>query len=431
MNKLKNTCTLLILVVFLTMSSVNTNNSGIMMVKGAVAPTLESDIVIGIDMAHNNNISANQLTNLTALLNTTFSSTQVVFLKSNTNSDPLSRIDVLVVLAPTIEYTETEIEDIQNFINNGNSMLVATGYMNQSTEYSNDILDAFGLFFNISSSIIPEHVITNKDTVIPYFNIARDFTTPITPISQNISQIIYPNGLGISFNESKLETYNSPAITYFNPVLLMNSSAKISENNTLASTLEFENGARIITLGSVDMFNNSYIEPLDVSSSNFMDNTDFIMNSIRWLGRNIGIMNFYEPWTDHDAQSIDLGEIIHGGVTLLNAQNESLTQTQIFITLERTGTYLSSRIMSVDPTNSSKFFGSINTEGLSSGWSDVVFIANRIGYLPVELQAGRVYLERAFPNPIPPNFALWGLMLAVIAIFVTSAVFVRMNFKEN
>ncbi len=413
------------------MNSITTNNSGIIMVKGAVAPTFESDIVIGIDMAHNNNISTNQLTNLTVLLNTTFSSTQVVFLDSNTNSESLSRINVLVVLAPTIAYTETEIEDIQNFINNGNSMLVATGYMNQSTEYSNDILDTFGLFFSLSSSIIPEQVISNKDKVIPYSNIARDFTTPITPISQNISQIIYPNGLGISFNESKLETYTSPAITYFNPVLLLNSTAKISENNTLASTLEFENGARILTIGSVDMFNNSYIEPLDESSSLFIDNTDFIMNSIRWLGRNIGIMNFYEPWTNHNAQSIELGEVIHGGVTLLNSQNESLTQTQIFIALERTGSYLSSRIMSVNSTDSSKFFGSINTEGLPTGWSDVVFIANRIGYLPIELQAGRVFLERAFPNPIPPTFALWGLMLAAIAIFVTSAVFVRMNFKEN
>jgi len=211
----------------------------------------------------------------------------------------------------------------------------------------------------------------------------------------------------------------------------MNSSAEVSENNTLASTLEFENGARILTIGSVNMFNNSYIEPLDNASNTFIDNTDFIMNSIRWLGRNTGIMNFHEPWTDHNAHSIELGEIIHGEVTLLNSQNESLTQSQIFITLERTGTYLSSRIMSVNPSNSSKFFGSVNTEGLSSGYCDVVFIANRIGYLPIEIRAGRVYLESPFPTPIPPNFALWGLMIAVIAIFVTTAVFVRMNFKEN
>jgi len=431
LNKLKNTCALLILVVFLTMNSLNTNNSGIIMIQGAVAPTLESDIVIGIDMAHNNNISVSQLTNLTTLLNTTFSSTQVVFLKNNINSGELSRIDVLVVFAPTIEFTETEIEDVENFIKNGNSMMVATGYMNQSTEYSNDILSVFGLSFNMSSSVIPEIVTNNKNITIQYSNITRDFTTPITPITENISQIIFPNGVGISFNKSKLESYDSPAITYFNPVLLMNASAEVSENNTLASTLEFENGARILTIGSVDLFNNSYIEPLENTSSIFIDNTDFIMNSIRWLGRNTGIMNFYEPWTDHHAQSIKLGEIIHGKVTLLNSQNESLTQTQIFVALERTGSYLSSRIMSVDPSNSSKFFGSVNTEGLSSGYCDVVFIANRIGYLPIELRAGRVYLERAFPTPIPPNFAFWGLIIAVIAIFVTTAVFIRMNFKEN
>ena len=401
------------------------------MIQGAVAPTLESDIVIGIDMAHNNNISVNQLTNLTTLLNTSFSSTQVVFLNTNVNSGELSRINVLVVLAPTIEFSETEVEDVENFIKNGNSILVATGYMNQSTEHSNDILNTFGLSFNMSSSVIPEKVMNNRNITISYSNTTREFSTPITPITENISQIVFPNGLGISFNESKLESYNSPAITYFNPVLLMNSSAEVSENNTLASTLEFENGARILTIGSAEMFNNSYIEPLENTSSIFIDNTDFIMNSIRWLGRNTGIMNFYEPWTDHNAQSIELGEIIHGEVTLVNSQNESLTQTQIFITLERTGSYLSSRIMSVDPSNSSKFFGSVNTEGLSGGYCDVVFIANRIGYLPIELRAGRVYLESAFPTPIPPNFALWGLMIAVIAIFVTSAVFIRMNFKEN
>jgi len=142
-------------------------------------------------------------------------------------------------------------------------------------------------------------------------------------------------------------------------------------------------------------------------------------------------MNFYEPWTDIKALSIELGEVIRGEVTLVNSLNESLTQSQIFIALERTGSYLSSRIMSGDPSNSSKFFGSVNTEGLSSGYCDVVFIANRIGYLPIELTAGRVFLERDFPTPIPSNLALWGLMISVITIFLVSAVFIRMNFKED
>ncbi len=178
------------------------------------------------------------------------------------------------------------------------------------------------------------------------------------------------------------------------------------------------------------MFNNSYIEPLDNSTSSFLDNTDFLINSIKWLGRNTGIMSFFDPWADHNGDSIQLGEIISGNVTLVDSNNEELTQSHIFIALERTGTILRSRIMSVDPTNSSKFFGSIDTEGLSSGYCDVIFIANRIGYLPISVTAGRIFLERPFPSPLLPNLALFGLLIAIIVIFASTAVIIRMNIKK-
>ena len=401
------------------------------MVQGSVAPTQESDIVIGIDMAHNNNISATQLTNLTTLLNDTFSPFQITFLTSSVNSIELSNINVLIVLSPTSSYSDSEIEDVENFIKTGNSLLVASGYKNQTTEYSNDILNPFGVSFNLSSSIIPEYVRTNHNETIHYSHLARNFTTPITPITENISQIIYPNGLGISFNDSYLKSYQSPKITHFNPVLLMNSDRDPSENNTLASTIEFENGARILTIGSVDMLNNSYIEPLENTTEYFLDNTNFIINSIKWLGRNTGIMNFHNPWTDRHTQSIDLGEMIKGNVTLVDSDNRSLTQSQIYIALERTGSILRSRIMELNPTNLTEYYGAISTEGLSSGYCDIIFKASRIGYLPIEINAGRVYLMRPFPSPIPPNLALWGLMIAVIVLFVSSAFFVRLNLKES
>ncbi|MHA2031750.1 MAG: hypothetical protein ACW99Q_20420 [Candidatus Kariarchaeaceae archaeon] len=427
MKRLKNSCAILILVVFLTIFAIQDENGNLMVVQGTVTPTLESDIVIGIDMAHGNNISVNQITNLTALLNSTFSSTQIVFLTENLNTGELEFLNVLIVLAPTVAYSESEIEDVEEFIRTGNSLLIATDYMNQTTEHSNDLINVFGLSFNLSSSIIPNDARNNLNY---YEYLARNFTTPITPITENISQIVFPNGLGMSFNGSKLDTYNSPAITNYNPILLMNSLAGPSENNTMASSLEFENGARIIALGSVDMFNNSYIEPLENTTSTFMDNTDFLLNSIKWLGRNTGIMNFFDSWTDQSEASIKLGEIISGNVTLVDSNHEGLTQSQIFITLERTGSILRSRIMSVDPTNSSRFYGSINTEGLSSGYCDVVFIANRIGYLPIEVTAGRIYLEGPFPSPQLPNPSLWGLLAAIIIIFASTAVLIRMNFKN-
>jgi hypothetical protein len=403
-----------------------------MIVTGAVTPTLESDIVIGIDMAHNNNISESQLSNLTTLLNGIFSPAEdVKFLSDNVNTEALLTIDVLLVLAPITSYSDSEIRDVETFIKDGNSMLVAAGYMNQTTEDANSILDPFGLSFNLSSSLIPADVRSNTEIIQQYDVLGRNFTTPITPITENISQIFLPNALGISFNETKLDSYVSPAITYFNPLLLKDSTEEPSENNTLASTLEFENGARILTIGSVDMFNDTYNEPLENTTSVFFDNSDFIINSIRWLGRNTGIMSFYNPWTDREGQSIKFGVTVYGNVTLVDSQDQSLSQTQIFIALERTGSILTKRIMNVDPLNSTKFFGSVETEGLTSGSCDIIFIANRIGYLPIQVFAGRIYLERPFPTPILPNFALWGLIIAVIVLFVSSAFLVRLNLKES
>jgi hypothetical protein len=403
-----------------------------MIVTGAVTPTLESDIVIGIDMAHNNNISESQLSNLTTLLNGIFSPAEdVKFLSDNVNTEALLTIDVLLVLAPITSYSDSEIRDVETFIKDGNSMLVAAGYMNQTTEDANSILDPFGLSFNLSSSLIPADVRSNTEIIQQYDYLGRNFTTPITPITENISQIFLPNALGISFNETKLDSYVSPAITYFNPLLLKDSTEEPSENNTLASTLEFENGARILTIGSVDMFNDTYNEPLENTTSVFFDNSDFIINSIRWLGRNTGIMSFYNPWTDREGQSIKFGVTVYGNVTLVDSQDQSLSQTQIFIALERTGSILTKRIMNVDPLNSTKFFGSVETEGLTSGSCDIIFIANRIGYLPIQVFAGRIYLERPFPTPILPNFALWGLIIAVIVLFVSSAFLVRLNLKES
>jgi len=420
LSKLKNSWIIIVIVFFLTILTTNNSYLNLIIVQGTVKPTIESEIIIGIDIYHQNDINTSEITNLTSILNTTFSSQQVVFLKEKFTSENLAGIDVLTILAPTLSFDpETEIMVLEEFIKKGNSVLIASSYRNQTREPSNDVLNVFGLTFNYSSSIISKKAL------------ARNFTTPITPLTENISQIICPNGMGISVNESKLESYQSPAIVYYNPILVDNSEEAPSGNNTLISTLEFENGARILAIGSVDMFNNSYIEPLANTTKIFLDNTDFILNAIRWLGKNTGIMNFYNPWVDLDGQSIDIGEIIHGNVTLVNSQNQSLSQVKLIITLERTGTILSSRIMHIFPNNASNYSGWVSTEGLSYGYCDVVFIASRIGYLPLELSVGRIYIKPPFPTPNPPNLALQGLFLASSILFLSTAIIIYINLGKK
>ncbi len=384
-------------------------------VLGTVEPTVESEIVIGIDLSHQNNMTSLELINLTSIINSTFSSQEVVFLTEELSSEDLAAIDVLTVLAPTIAFAEEEVEDVEDFIKTGKSLLIATGFRNQTTEPLNDLLSIYGLSFNYLNPILSENAL------------ARDFTTPTTPLTENISQIICPNRLGISFNESKLTSYQSPSILFYNPILHSNSLEAPSGNNTLISTLEFENGARVLAVGSVDMFNNSFIEPLANDTDIFLDNTGFILNAIRWLGKNTGIMNFHEPWVDKDGLSIEIGNIINGNVTLVSSHNKSLSQGQIVVTLERTGSTLSSRSMRADPQNASNYFGWVSTEGLSYGSCDVVFIASRVGYLSVELTAGRIYIEPPFPKANPPNLAIVGLFLASILLFFSTALLIRKN----
>ncbi len=427
MYKLKNSWSIIVLIFFISAISSISNDLIIIEAQGAVEPTLESDIIIGIDLAHQNNITQKELTNLTTILNATFSSEKVVFLRAPFTSSGLSNIDVLTILSPTSSYSETEIELAKDFIKRGKSLLVGTGFRNQTQDPINNLIAQFGLHFNLSSSLIPEAIRNQENQTIEYSDIARNFTTPIIPITENISQLLLPNSLGISFNDTKLETYQSPSIVYYHPILLKNLDDDPSENNTYTSTLEFENGARIFAIGSSDMFNNTYIEPLENTTTLFLDNTEFIINAIKWLGRNTGIIKFYDSWVDLDNLSIQKDSVIHGNVTLLTSQNKTLIQGQLTIALERDDNILKSKIMRVNPNNASKYFGSIDVENIKPGWCDVLFVAKHIGYLPLELRAGRVFIEPPYPSPILPNLSLWGLFIAVVILFVATAFLVRMN----
>ncbi|MFX0184510.1 MAG: hypothetical protein ACFE95_15620 [Candidatus Hodarchaeota archaeon] len=430
MSKLKNSLIIVFLVFFLSTTNINDNSLEMNTVQGVIEPTIESEIVIGIDQGHLNNLSSNEITNLTSILNATFDSQGVVFLTDEFSPDTLSNIDVLIILAPTEAYSEAEIEAVEDFLEDGKSLLIATGFRDQNTDATNDILNPYGLSFNLSSSIIPE---TARTLGNHYFNLARNFTDPTIPVTENITQIFFPNGVGISFNESRLESFKSPIILSYNPynpILLKNSDELPSENNTLATTLELENSGRILAIGSANMFNNSFINPLPLNSE-FMQNTEFILNAIKWLGKNTGIMNFYEPWVNLDDEPVLKNKIIRGNVTLLDSRNQTVIPKQIVIALEQDGSILSSRTMFEDSNNMSKFFGWISTENLKSGWIDVIFIANRQGYLPIELRATNFYLDPPFPNPILPNLAIWGLFLATLVLFLSTALFVRINLKEK
>jgi hypothetical protein len=406
------------MVFFLLTINTNNNKLSVLVAQGVIDPPLESEIVIGIDLGHENILSISNISHLEAVINDTFVAEGLQIIEDELTSTELSDLDVLIILAPTSSYSDSEVDVVETFVKNGKSLFIAVGYRNQTTETSNDLLEPFGIKFEVNQSF--------QATLA-----ARNFTTPIMPATENISQLLYINGLGISFNETKLQTYQAPNIDYYSPILLNNSDKPSLANNTLASTIEFENGARILAIGSSDMFNNSYVEPINNTDLGFLDNTKFALNALKWLGRNTGIMNFYDPWVNLDDVRTSIGATVYGNVTLVDSQNRTISQAQINIALERDGKILNSRSMQVDSTNSSNYFGWVSTEDLMYGWTDIIFEAQRRGYLSVELSAGRIYLEPQFPTPIPPDLAIWGLLLTVAAIFSSTAIIIRMNLAKT
>jgi hypothetical protein len=153
------------MVFFLTILTNDNTNLSVTTVQGAVKPTTESEIVIGIDLSHGNAVNSSEITNLTSILNTTFSSQQVVFLKEKFTLENLADIDVLTILAPTTTFDPDlkEVEVVEEFIKTGKSMLIATGFRNQTREPLNDLLNPYGLNFNYSRSMDWEFHLMNPN----------------------------------------------------------------------------------------------------------------------------------------------------------------------------------------------------------------------------------------------------------------------------
>ena len=121
MRKLRKSCFIVFYIFFFIAIIINSNNLHTIIVQGTVEPTIESEIVIGIDMGHQNNLTTNQLTNLTSILNTTFSSDGIIFLKEEFNLEALSEIDVLIILAPTL-ISDDDVDVVESYLQNGHAV---------------------------------------------------------------------------------------------------------------------------------------------------------------------------------------------------------------------------------------------------------------------------------------------------------------------
>ncbi|MFX1254647.1 MAG: hypothetical protein ACFFCZ_23750 [Promethearchaeota archaeon] len=407
-------------------------------------PTNPDDFKIVFHLHHDPVIEESQLRDLFETLNDTF---QIEILTTPLRATDLDSQDVLVIFGPSEKYSEettTEIPIIHEFVEKGGSLLIAADSDNDVKAALDEIMDPYGIIFGndtaTGNTYLPE----------PYVFV-KDFSSPRIPALDNITQLVY-HGTNLTFNEEFFYK-NSTLFKERYPLMFADSDTWGGYDSTiLAAAVELNRGrSRILVTGSIDMWNNTFIQnsteidrgdliniagtSLNVS---FIDNTLFAENAFKWLGGTIGHFKFSndsiqaptvevkKEFAEQSGtyQTLEIGEIISGSVVVRDWSNIPLNSVNLTFSLERTGNILRAGQMTEDQNGYYK--GYINTTGINSGWIDSTFTANKRGFVEswFEAETGRIWLIPEPKTQIPVNLAMLTLLGAAIAVFIISVILV-------
>ncbi|MFX0094058.1 MAG: hypothetical protein ACFFBD_20135 [Candidatus Hodarchaeota archaeon] len=396
---------------------------------------------------HDPILERNQYSDLINLLNDTY---QVHFNRNKLREEDLDNNDVLVILGSTEDYEPEEINVITNFVNRGGSLLVTGDEDNNVKESLDPILEPFGISFG-NVTVTSEN---NSPLPDPYV-LAKDFSTPRIPVLDNVTQLVY-HGVNLTLNETFEYQWNETLIPHLKEryplIFAAGDTSEGYDLTVLSAVVELNKGrSRILAVGSSNMWNNSFIQnkterdqgaQINIPSTSinltFVDNTLFAENAFKWVCRSTGHFKLFNDSIEAPVieepqqfatqngtyQTLEVGEIISGSVMLRDWHNQSLSSTNLTFSLERTGRILRSAQMVEDENGT--FSGYLNTTGISKGWIDATFVANRRGYIETwyEAEEGRIWLIPEAKVQVPINPAMLALLGAAVVIFAISLVFI-------
>ncbi|NHJ33782.1 MAG: hypothetical protein FK732_13060, partial [Asgard group archaeon] len=392
-------------------------------------PTNPNNFKIVFHLHHDPLIEQSQLRDLFETLNDTF---QISTLTTQLRATDLESQDVLVIFGPSEKYsdTTTEIPIIHEFLEKGGSLLIAADSDNDVKVASDEIMEPYGITFGndtaTGNTILPE----------PYVFV-KDFSSPRIPALDNVTQLVY-HGTNLTLNE-EFAYKNNTLFKERYPLMFADSDTWEGYDSTiLAAAVELNRGrSRILVTGSIDMWNNTFIQnsteidrgdliniPGTSLNVSFIDNTLFAENAFKWLGGTIGHFKFSNdsiqaPTVEVEKQfaeqsgtyqTLEIGKIVSGSVVVRDWSNVPLDSANITFSLERTGNILRKGQMTENQTG--YYNGYVNTTGIDSGWIDATFTASRRGFVEnwFEAETGRIWLEPEPKTLTPINLAMLTLL---------------------
>lgn len=432
-----------------TYSSVNSTATGTITVTDPYVPDLPQpeEITVIFDISHNEN-SNDIVEKYDTIYNWTLESgfSASTFNGSQITSEILEGVDLLIVMEPTDDFTEFEIEDIIEFIRSGGSLLIGGS---EETAYTNvyEITRPFGFDFDNASAMYVNAttVSVGENNTLAAFNITDYLDHPIisenqyVPLTDEIVTMIQYDGTLLNFNATWAEeniphdnlTYSDELVdTYVlangydkifadeNDDLTVGENETIGENNTFIVAAETIHNGRIFGFGSADIFNNSMVGRNE-------GNGILYQRSIQWLTKMYSILQSSDFTLN--TYYARIGDNINASVNVFAQNNTELDAINVSLRVWRNQelqatVYLTS-------ANNTYFDGIINTtgEGIGRGSYTVHSVAHKrgYGYNVTNIFSIEIDPREASPYPIPIPYIITYVAAIGIGIAALSFFFVR------
>ncbi len=417
---------------------------------GNKAPRNITEIKVGIDFNHDNLFNKTLFKDAFALINQTFSTSKIRFISTRLQDATLQDIDVLIIFAPNKTYTKEEMDAIKNFLNdNQKGLLVAGGFLGNKSytepqKAINSLSRSFGIEYEYSNPIFTKQNITitnetldsNNNTVIETIEITvnstvvptANFTTPITPVTAGLRQVLLADSVTMKINQTAID---EELVLYQRYDLLMAKGDNQTTEVPVIHAVELESSSRAVFLSSYQLFNDSFIDPFEENTNGTIktfpivqDNTKLLNQTIQWLGHYLGYFKFngtkiFRHTTAKGDLEIYKGDLVSGEVFIFDALTKTpVDDTSVTLFVEKTN------IIDYSPMyerSSGLFWFQYNTTGLRSGGTHFNFLGEHLGYFPVVGEMGRVFIRYDELGPAPVNLSMWLVIIITTVIVVYTA----------
>lgn len=247
-----------------------------------------------IDDSHNNQFGYVDENFFGTMINTLEAENYQVDFTSDVGFAP-DQYDILIIPTPVSLYSNTEVNQVKNFVQNGNKIIVlGEFYSYYDNSELNYILNQVGADIQFDNSFISDAVNNyDNDSQWPEINLFNPH-----PTTESVNSIVLFAASSLNVTGNAIKIAESSTINLVEPL----NSSSYNEDGSMASIGKKQNydsltttyvsvaavekigNGKIIAVSDVNLFSDDvddFIPSID-SMLNVADNKDFLLNIVKW-----------------------------------------------------------------------------------------------------------------------------------------------------